>query len=549
MLRTVRACRASTSPVRPSQTTTAAAPTALVEELGWEPVDPMRRDFRGRTEGNEAEIVEGDLEDIEACDAVLADFSEPTREPRWRPGTRTRSGGGSSSTPAGASRIRGPSSSRTRSTRRARGRRSRARRELGFGALAAPAGAARNLRLYGAAVARVLARSGRRSLRDADAASERPVFVLGSPRSGTSFVAGSIGTRARLRRPGRARCPGRRRFRSSPGPTKRPRRASCARRLERVTALRARPRPACSRAVAGDVLRPAGGAARVPAGGGRAHDPRPPRRGRVAPPEGLAAGRASRAATTSASRTGTTPASGSSRIAARSSTARARRDAPPGRGARYVTAAQGAPSSTVDVRYEELAADPETASEPLAAHIGADPVLLAQALGGMHAESIGRWQRNLTHAAGRGDRGRGRGADAGARLFVDLLVATWPRSSRRSRTRCAWSSATRSGRTAAPRHRCGRCPTSSSSGRRRPGTTALYAYLRRHPAITGPSWKEVSFFDRHYARGEAWYRGNFPNALRSRRAAAHSRRRGEPELPLPSARPGTRPRAAPRRRG
>ena len=48
----------------------------LVCELGWEPVDPMRRDFRGRTEGNEGEIVTGDLEDIDSCDAVLADFSE-----------------------------------------------------------------------------------------------------------------------------------------------------------------------------------------------------------------------------------------------------------------------------------------------------------------------------------------------------------------------------------------------------------------------------------------------------------------------------------------
>jgi Sulfotransferase domain len=53
-------------------------------------------------------------------------------------------------------------------------------------------------------------------------------------------------------------------------------------------------------------------------------------------------------------------------------------------------------------------------------------------------------------------------------------------------------------------------------GAQKAGTTALYAYLRQHPAITGPSWKEVSFFDRHYARGEAWYRGNFPNSLRTR---------------------------------
>jgi len=48
-----------------------------VRAHGWEPVDPMRRDFRGRTEGNEAEIVEGDLADIDSCDALLADFTRP----------------------------------------------------------------------------------------------------------------------------------------------------------------------------------------------------------------------------------------------------------------------------------------------------------------------------------------------------------------------------------------------------------------------------------------------------------------------------------------
>src|ERR1700710_1770342 len=49
----------------------------LVRGIGWEPVDPMQRDFRGRTEGNEQEIVEGDLADIDACDAVLAAFTAP----------------------------------------------------------------------------------------------------------------------------------------------------------------------------------------------------------------------------------------------------------------------------------------------------------------------------------------------------------------------------------------------------------------------------------------------------------------------------------------
>ena len=47
-------------------------------------------------------------------------------------------------------------------------------------------------------------------------------------------------------------------------------------------------------------------------------------------------------------------------------------------------------------------------------------------------------------------------------------------------------------------------------GAHKAGTTALYSYLRRHPQVTGPTWKEVSYFDRHHRRGTAWYRGNFP---------------------------------------
>ena len=50
---------------------------ALLRAAGWEPVDPMRRNFRGRTEGHEQEIVEGDLADIDSCDAVLAAFTQP----------------------------------------------------------------------------------------------------------------------------------------------------------------------------------------------------------------------------------------------------------------------------------------------------------------------------------------------------------------------------------------------------------------------------------------------------------------------------------------
>ena len=36
------------------------------------------------------------------------------------------------------------------------------------------------------------------------------------------------------------------------------------------------------------------------------------------------------------------------------------------------------------------------------------------------------------------------------------------------------------------------------------------------PGSPGPSWKEVSFFDRHWWRGEAWYRGQFPLRPRGR---------------------------------
>ena len=50
---------------------------ALVRRSGWDPVDPMRRDYRGRTQGREAELVAHDLADIRECDAVLAAFTAP----------------------------------------------------------------------------------------------------------------------------------------------------------------------------------------------------------------------------------------------------------------------------------------------------------------------------------------------------------------------------------------------------------------------------------------------------------------------------------------
>ncbi|HEV7564933.1 MAG TPA: nucleoside 2-deoxyribosyltransferase [Microbacteriaceae bacterium] len=54
-----------------------ARASALASAAGWDPVDPMRRDFRGGTQGHEVEIVDGDLADIDSCDAVLASFTAP----------------------------------------------------------------------------------------------------------------------------------------------------------------------------------------------------------------------------------------------------------------------------------------------------------------------------------------------------------------------------------------------------------------------------------------------------------------------------------------
>ena len=51
---------------------------------------------------------------------------------------------------------------------------------------------AAHARLYASTVARVLARARRHGNEDLEAVAERPVFVLGAPRSGTTFTARAI---------------------------------------------------------------------------------------------------------------------------------------------------------------------------------------------------------------------------------------------------------------------------------------------------------------------------------------------------------------------
>jgi hypothetical protein len=47
-------------------------------------------------------------------------------------------------------------------------------------------------------------------------------------------------------------------------------------------------------------------------------------------------------------------------------------------------------------------------------------------------------------------------------------------------------------------------------GAQKSGTSSLFAYLKQHPQIVRPIFKEPYFFDRHYHRGLHWYGCNFP---------------------------------------
>ena len=62
---------------------------------------------------------------------------------------------------------------------------------------------------------------------------------------------------------------------------------------------------------------------------------------------------------------------------------------------RYVSAARVMPERTIEVRYETLAADPEGVAERVAEAIGSDPDPLAEAFARVHGQSLGRWRTDL----------------------------------------------------------------------------------------------------------------------------------------------------------
>jgi hypothetical protein len=63
---------------------------------------------------------------------------------------------------------------------------------------------------------------------------------------------------------------------------------------------------------------------------------------------------------------------------------------------RYVAAAGVAPERTVDLRYEALARDPAGEAERVADALGSAREPLRRAFGSVHAGSVGRWRRDLT---------------------------------------------------------------------------------------------------------------------------------------------------------
>ena len=64
---------------------------------------------------------------------------------------------------------------------------------------------------------------------------------------------------------------------------------------------------------------------------------------------------------------------------------------------RYVVAAQAVPGRTAVVRYERLVAHPEAVAAPVADSLGVPRAQVAAVFGRVHDRSAGRWSRDLTH--------------------------------------------------------------------------------------------------------------------------------------------------------
>jgi hypothetical protein len=253
----------------------------------------------------------------------------------------------------------------------------------------------RNVALYGAAARRVLAGAGRRDLsRRLWPADERLVFVVGSPRSGTTFFAGALGSVAGFVdlsevNPLKAAIPELAAAHDAEAAPRirqileRVRTLALVRGLRGVeqtpetayvlgAALRAYPQAKAVHLVRDgrDVVcsllergwlsagRTGGDDARLAYGNRARFWVEPERR-----EEFEAAGDATRAAWA---------------------------------WRRYVTAARAPGERTLEVRYESLVADTAATAASVAAHLGADRDAVARALGDVRDTSVGRFRRDLT---------------------------------------------------------------------------------------------------------------------------------------------------------
>ena len=256
-----------------------------------------------------------------------------------------------------------------------------------------PASAAQRVLLYGESAARVALRARiKNGVRDA---TERPVFVVGSPRSGTTFMAGCLGQlpgfvdlgevkplKFSLRElPTLAEEDAARRLRRT---LEQVRRLGLVRRLRAVEQT-----PETSFAVAAAQRAYPQGKVVVMIRDGRdvvcsllakrwfSDEP-----GRV-DDVGLPYGAHAR------------PWVEPERVEEFERASEARRAAWAWRS--YTLAARRATApAALEVRYEELAADPSAMAVRIAAHVEADAEPLARALGAVHADSVGRWRRDLT---------------------------------------------------------------------------------------------------------------------------------------------------------
>ena len=251
------------------------------------------------------------------------------------------------------------------------------------------------LRLYGGAAARAVRRGRKKGAGDDADATERPVFVVGAPRSGTTFMGRSLGTLPGFVDLGEVEplkasvveliaLPEEEAARRVRQTLERVRTIGLARRLRAIeqtpemsfllaAAVRAYPQAkivhivrdgrdvVCSLLEKGWLNADRGGADDV----GGAYGPRA--RAWVEP----------------------------ERADEFERTSDARRAAWAWR--RYLTAARtAAPANTFEARYEELVANPGAAAEAIGAHVGADFAPLVQALAGVHSSSVGRCRRQLS---------------------------------------------------------------------------------------------------------------------------------------------------------